>query len=83
MIVSEFGSKSHDELMLHLGLATFELVRYRESGAARKRLDTGLDTILGVIDVYDIERLPPKVVLRAGNLADRFESRIAEVFGNR
>lgn len=80
MIRDELGANIPPAMIIHTGLATCESVRAGETGALRKRLDSGVDRLLELVTPWDIDSLPPRMVAVAGRLGDVFTRRVTEVF---
>lgn len=79
MIRDELGNDVPPAMIIHTGLAACESVRARETGALRKRLDNGVDRLLELVEPWDIDSLPPRMVAVAGRLGDVFTRRVTEV----
>ena len=71
-------------MMLHISLAAFETVRNEEVPKSRRylRMNKAIDRILELIDDYRIEAWPVDDIIKASELVDEFNLRIAEVFSD-
>jgi hypothetical protein len=69
--------------MIHVALGALDAVRESEEpkSARYKRVDKAEDRILELIEIYRPLAWPTEMMVRAGNLVDEFNVRIAQEFG--